>query len=308
MQKHSLGKTGFHVTALGFGSAEIGYLKADRDAAGAMMNYMLDHGINLIDTAASYPGSEEVIGQYISKRQGEFMLVSKCGGKLADVAGEAFSPELIRGTVDRSLRLLQTDVLDVMLLHSCDQATLQRGEAVGELIKARQAGKIRFVGYSGDNEAAVYAASLPEVSVIETSISIADQANIDALLPVTIKHNIGVLAKRPIANAAWKQIDSQPGFYKSYAKTYTERLAKMSLNLEELGFSGDAAAAWPELALRFTISHPGVHSAIIGTTSQENTRRNLAIARKGPLKAEIVAKIRAAFARARAGEIWTGQT
>src|SRR5205814_7041389 len=102
-------------------------------------------------------------------------LVSKCGGKLPDMPDSAWSPELIAKTVDRSLKNLATDHLDIMLLHSCSLDKLQAGGVIEPLVKAREAGKIRFVGYSGDNEAAAYAAALPDVAVIETSVNITDQ-------------------------------------------------------------------------------------------------------------------------------------
>lgn len=85
-------------------------------------------------------------------------------------------------TVDRALTRLQTDHLDVMLLHTCGLELLRRGDALEALVRARQAGKVRQIGYSGDNEAAAYAASLPDVAVVETSLNICDQANIDSVL------------------------------------------------------------------------------------------------------------------------------
>jgi len=187
---------------------------------------------------------------------------------------------------------------------------LQKGEALGALVEAQKAGKVRWPGYSGDNEAAVWAAGQPEVAVIETSINIADQVNIDLVLPVTRKNNVGVLAKRPIANAAWKPLSSQPGLYQGYAKTYTDRFAKMGLKIEDLGFKGTPQDVWPEIALRFTLSIEGVHSAIIGTTRPENAERNIQYAEKGPLPVEVVKRIRFAFekAQAAAGGGWSGQT
>src|SRR5207237_317456 len=106
-------------------------------------------------------------------------------------------------------------------------------------------------GYSGDNEAAAHAAAMPDVAVVETSVSIADQANLDTVLPVARKNGLGVLAKRPIANAAWKDPASQPGLYGTYAQPYSDRLAKMGLDPAALGFAGPAERAWPEVALRF---------------------------------------------------------
>jgi len=308
MNKTPLGKTGFLVSRLGFGAAPIGYLKTDQERAATILNLLLDTGINLIDTAAAYQGSEETIAKAIGHRRAEYVLVSKCGQKVPNTDGPDWSAKLITQTVDRSLRRLKTDALDVMLLHSCNLETLKNGEALGVLVTAREAGKIKFAGYSGDNEAAAYAAGLPDIAVIETSISIADQVNIDEVLPIARQHNIGILAKRPIANAAWKDLSDQPGLYAGYARTYTERFQKMKLNSADLGFPGDPATVWPEIALRFTLSQAGVTTAIIGTTNPNNAKANIAAAEKGPLSAEAVRKIREAFQRAQGNEKWEGQT
>lgn len=308
MKKVTFGKTNLQVSQLGFGAAPIGYLDTERERAARIMNLLLDAGVNLIDAAASYPGSEEVIAETVGHRRGEFVLVSKCGTKLPDLDAPEWSAEMVTKTVDRSLRRLKTDRLDVMLLHSCGIDVLRNGEALGALVKARDAGKVRFAGYSGDNDAAEYAASLPDVAVIQTSVNLADQANIEWVLPAARKNNVGVMAKRPIANAAWKDLGEQPGLYKSYAATYTDRLAKMKLDPAALGVPGPRDAAWPELALRFTLSQPGVHVAIIGTTNPENARGNLSAAEKGPLPAEAVRKIRDAFRAANPDGSWIGQT
>ena len=308
MRKVTFGRTGLSVSVLGFGAAPIGYLDTERERVARILNFMLDAGVNLIDTASNYPGAEEAIAGTVGQRRDEYVLVSKCGPKLPDLDERAWSPELITKTVDRSLRQLRTDRLDVMLLHSCDLKTLQKGDALEALVRTREAGKVRLVGYSGDNDAAEYAASLPDVAVIETSVNVADQVNIDLVLPKTVANKIGVLAKRPVANAAWKDIDQQQGLYKSYAKTYTERLAKMKLDPAALGVSGPPDRAWPELALRFTLSQPGVHCAIIGTTNPDNARANIAMADKGPLPAEAVRKVREAFRRADPQGAWLGQT
>jgi aryl-alcohol dehydrogenase-like predicted oxidoreductase len=308
MRKVPFGKTGFSVSVLGFGAAPIGFLQTDRDRVARMLNFMLDRGVNLIDVAASYAGAEEMIAESVGDRRDDYVLVSRCGPGLPDLKEREWSPELITQTVDRSLRRLRTDRLDVMLLHSCDLQTLRRGDALAALVRAREEGKVRFVGYSGDNDAAEYAAALADVAVIETSVSVADQLNIDLVLPKTVENDVGVLAKRPVANAAWKDLDRQPGLYKSYAKTYTERLAKIGLDPTELGFAGPAEQAWPELALRFTLSQPGVHCAIIGTTNPDNAIANMAAAEKGPLPAEVAGKVREAFRRADPQRSWIGQT
>ncbi|MDP6788787.1 MAG: aldo/keto reductase [Rhodospirillales bacterium] len=310
MELRGLGKTGFEVSALGFGAAPVGFLETDRREVAEILGGLLDRGINLIDTAASYRGSEEAIGATVGHRRDDYVLVSKCGQSFDDIEGAAWTPAVIAPTVERSLRRLGTDHIDVVLLHSCDLETLKRGEALGALVKARDAGKTRFVGYSGDNEAAVHAAGLDEVAVIETSVSICDQANIDAVLPEAKRNDIGVLAKRPIANAAWKAASEQRGIYVNYAKTYAERLAGMAIAPADLGFPGEVGAAWSEIALRFTLSQPGVTTAIVGTTKVSNVEHNFEALSKGPLADNIVADLRQAFRRAEAaaGEPWPGLT
>jgi aryl-alcohol dehydrogenase-like predicted oxidoreductase len=308
MEHRTFGRTGLSVSVLGFGAAPIGYLGTAQTGIEATVNLLLDAGLNFIDTAASYPGSEEALGKAVGHRRSQFVLVSKCGQSFDDLPGPAWSAEVITATIDRSLRRLRTDHLDVMLLHSCDLEVLKRGEAVGALAKAREAGKIKFAGYSGDNEAAVYAAKLPDIAVIETSVNICDQANLGTVIPVAREQNVGVIAKRPIANTAWKPAQEMKGIYQDYAKPYRERFAAMEVNPRDIGFSGDAD--WPEIALRFTLSHPGVHVAIIGTTNPVNAQRNIAAAAKGPLPKEARERIQSAFRRAHetAGEPWPGLT
>ncbi len=296
------------MTPLGFGAGPIGYLGTDQKQTESIVNTLLDAGVNFIDTAAAYHGSEDALGKAVGHRRKDIVLVSKCGQEFDDLPGKAWSPEAILATVDRSLKRLRTDCLDVMLLHSCGLEVLQRGEAIGALVKARESGKIRFLGYSGDNEAAVHAAGLPEVSVIETSINICDQANLATALPAARDRNLGVIAKRPIANSAWRPVREFQGIYQDYAKPYRERFAAMRIAPQEVGFATEAD--WPEIALRFTLSQPGVHVAIIGTTNPLNARRNLEAAAKGPLPPRAVEALASAFTRAEASgdQKWPGLT
>jgi aryl-alcohol dehydrogenase-like predicted oxidoreductase len=275
-----------------------------------IVRFMLDHNLNLIDTAAMYAGSEEAIGQALGTHRAEFVVVTKCGAGWDHPGDSDWSAAGIARFIDRSLQRLRTDVIDVVLLHSCDLATLSQGDALGALASARQAGKIRFAGYSGDNEAAVYAARQPDVAVIETSINLADQANIDAVLPLARQNGIGVLAKRPIANAAWKPLTEQRGLYADYARTYHERLEAMHISPADLGLSGPPETLWPALALRFTLGQPGVTTAIVGTTNPSHLQANIDAAAHGPLSPEVVAALREAFRRAESasGSHWEGQT
>jgi aryl-alcohol dehydrogenase-like predicted oxidoreductase len=144
---------------------------------------------------------------------------------------------------------------------------------------------------------------------VETSINIVDQVNIDGLLPVAREHNVGVMAKRPIGNASWRPLDAQPGFYKEYAKAYHERFQAMGLRLDDLG-PDPGTTDWADVALRFTLSQPGVHTAIIGTTNPDNAARNAQAVAQGPLPDAAIRTIREAFAKARAqsADDWSART
>jgi aryl-alcohol dehydrogenase-like predicted oxidoreductase len=298
LPRRTLGKTGLEVSVLGFGAAPVAFLKQDADQAADLVRSLLDAGMNLIDTATGYPGSHQWIGQHLSDRRDDYVLVSKAGN-----AGNpgSFTPDRISKDVDNALSAMKTDHIDVMLLHSCPLDILEADDALGALVEAREAGKIRHCGYSGDNEAAAFAARLPDVAVIETSVNVADQSNISAVLEPAAKHKVGIIAKRPIANAAWKDLAEQRGFYQKYAKVYTERLAAMNVDPGSFGLE------WPELAMRFTLSQPAVATAIVGTTNREHAMANLEVAAKGPLDESVLSTLREAFERANDGS-WTGQT
>jgi aryl-alcohol dehydrogenase-like predicted oxidoreductase len=298
LPRRTLGKTGLDVSVLGYGAAPAAFLKEDHDRVTQLVNSLLDSGVNLLDTATGYPGSQAFIGENLSSRRDDYVLVSKVGNSGNP---DSFKPERVHKDVDNALKLMKTDHVDVMLLHSCPLSVLEADDALGALVEARDAGKIKHCGYSGDNDAAAFAARLPDIAVIETSVNIADQANVDAVLPKAKTHDVGIIVKRPIANAAWKDLEEQRGFYQKYAKTYTERLAKMDLDPSKFDLD------WPELALRWTLMQDAVTTAIVGTTNPDNAEANLKLAAMDPLPDDVASAVREAFAQV-ADESWTGQT
>ncbi|TVQ53968.1 MAG: aldo/keto reductase [Phycisphaerales bacterium] len=306
-ERRAFGSTGLQVSPLGFGGAPIGLLESEQDAVRQVLNDLLDAGANVIDTAAMYRGSEAMIGETIGHRRDEYILISKCGHAIEETDAAPWSPELIRASVERSLKRLRTDVIDVMLLHSCDLETLKKREALDELMRLREEGKIRFAGYSGDNEAAAWAVTQPDVRVLQTSINLCDQNNIEHVLPAARDHEVGVMAKRPIANAAWKDAE-QYERYRDYAQPYVERFKAMGLSLDLLETDGDPNLVWPEIALRFTLTVPGVHTAIVGTTRPDRIPANLEAVQKGPLPDQIFEKIRSAFRNTEGSIHWDGKT
>jgi aryl-alcohol dehydrogenase-like predicted oxidoreductase len=299
MEKRRLGKTDMDVSVLGFGGAEIGFENASPDAVAKLLKSALDAGLNVIDTGECYRDSEELIGQTVSERREDFYLLTKCGHPHGMESSANWSQASLLQSIERSLRLLKTDRLDIVHLHSCSESELRKGEAITALQTARERGYTRYIGYSGDSRAAHFAVECGAFDTLQTSISIADQEAIELTMPLAHKKQMGVIAKRPIANAAWKT-GHKP--IQGYHHEYWERLRK--LNYEFLRNTDLERTIG--IALRFTLSVPGVHTAIVGTKKPERWQENAKLLEAGPLSEAEFHAIRHRWEEY-APRIWIGQ-
>ena len=286
------------VSVVGFGGSEIGYENASRETVTELLNSALDAGLNVIDTAECYHNSEELIGQTVSARRKDFYLFTKCGhphgyGERAD-----WSKSSILESIQRSLRRLKTDKVDLVQLHSCSEAELKKGEAIDALQTARERGYTRYVGYSGDSHAAQFAVETGAFDTLQTSVNIADQEAIELNLPLAREKQMGVIAKRPIANAAWKT-GHRP--IDSYHHEYWERLRKLKYDF----LDNDLEKA-VSIALRFTLSIPGVHTAIVGTKNPQRWKENAKFLQGGALEKSLFNEILARWEEC-APRTWIGQ-
>ena len=302
MEKRLLGNTGLAVTPLGFGAGQIGVLHTPRPESCRLLNVVLDSGVNLIDTAACYGDSEEKIGEFISHRRNEYVLVTKCGSHVDDDDPPEWTAENVRCSIERSLRRMRTDRVDVLLLHSCTEQHLGNEEMLNALQKCKSDGKARFIGYSGDDAALLGAVDVAAFDCIMTSVNMCDQQVIGMALPRAAARGLGVIAKRPIANSCWRDMSDYGGPYGSYVQPYQQRLKKMGFTPGSLGFDGD----WVELALRFTIGQDGLHVALVGGRNPDHVRKNVELIAKGPLPDKTVQAVRDAWESCDDGS-WKGQ-
>jgi aryl-alcohol dehydrogenase-like predicted oxidoreductase len=203
MERRRLGGTDMEASVLGFGGSEIGYERASARTVARLLGGALDAGLNVIDTAECYDDSEALIGAALGARRGEVYLLTKCGHPRGYGRGD-WRPASLLSSIERSLKRLRTDRLDLIQLHSCELTDLRRGDAIAALERARERGLTRYIGYSGDGEAARYAVECGRFDTLQTSVSIADQEAIERTLPAAARAQMGVIAKRPIANAAWR--------------------------------------------------------------------------------------------------------
>lgn len=270
MEQRTLGKTGLQVSRLGVGLAEIGFqLTFDEvEKAGKVLNTALDNGITFLDTAACYDISEELIGRTVSNRRNDFVLASKCGHVTGGYEGEAWTAQTVRDSIDRSLVRMKTEVIDLMQLHSCGVDVLEKGDVIEELQKAKQAGKVRYIGYSGDNESALWAVESGIFDTLQTSFNLTDQrAYTTGLLAKAQEKGMGIICKRPIGNGAWG-VDKSP---REYADEYHRRASIM----QQDGPLPNAPDNRIWLALGFTLAHDAVDTAIVGTQNPDHMRSNI---------------------------------
>ncbi len=307
IEYRALGRTGIRVSTVGFGGSEIGYQAVAQKTVDKILNTALDAGINLIDTAECYAGGEALVGKAIATRRAGVVLMTKCGhaprgsalGRTLGYAQVDWEPAMLARSIERSLKNLRTDHVDVLQLHSPPLATLRDGRAIEVIQRARERGQARFVGCSADSDEAVYAVESGAFDTLQISVSIADQEAIELVLPKAAARGMGVIVKRPIANAVWRHGKQPPG--DAYSRPYWDRLQALDYDF----IRGDAEDSIA-IALRFTLGTAGVTTAIVGTTRPERIAQNFAHANAGPLPAADYEAIRARW-RSAARPDWTGQ-
>lgn len=298
MEKVVLGKTRLEVTRLALGLAEIprhDVSKRNLDAAGQVLNAALDGGINILDTAACYGATEEMIGETVAHRRDEYILATKAGHLVDDEnsrpvsGGGHWTVDVIQTSIDRSLKRLKTDHLDLVQLHSCSQGVLEKGEVIDALVRAKDAGKTRFIGYSGDNEAARWAVESGMFDTLQTSLNLVEQgARTTGLLESAREYGLGVLIKRPMANGVWAK-DESPY---PYADEYFNR----ARSVNDLGPIQGSPNDPVLLAMGYTLSYPEVDVAIIGSHNPKHILSNIEMVESRlPISGEAVADLNRRF-------------
>lgn len=265
-----LGRINLNVTRLGWGAAPRRVWTEER--AESMFNQVLDAGINYVDTANDYERSEEFIGKLISHRRDEYYLASKCGcvpggGRHVWTKENAF-----RG-LHESLSRLRTDYLDLMQLHNPTAEECERGGLVGALNKMREQGKVRWIGIS---------TTLPDLpTFLEWGVFDAFQIPYSALqreneewITKVAEADIGTVIRGGVALGEPGQGLGNPEIWKGFDDA----------NLDDLRETGESRSAF---LLRFTLTHPGIHTIIVGTQNPAHLSENLSAVNRGHLPADV---------------------
>lgn len=293
------GKTGLEVSVLGFGGAELGFDSGVTDQkVAALLHPAIEAGLNVIDTASAYLASEQLLGRALVGRRDQVHLFTKCGAT-DGFSRSDWSARGIRAQLEQSLRALKTDHVELLQLHSCGIDTLERGEAIDALEALKREGKTRFIGYSGDGDAAVWAVTCGRFDALQTSINVADQLVLEQALPLAAKASMGVIAKRPVANVVWRFGDEGPddGYHSSYWRR---------MRVLDFEFTKRPLKEAVGIALRFTAFQPGLSTAIVGSSSPGRWAENAALLAQGALSSEELSAIRTRW-KERAKSDWVGQ-
>ena len=247
--------------------------------AETILNAVLDSGINYIDTSVDYGQSEEYIGQFISARRDEYYLASKCGclvGAPTVAVGRQphiFTKENIVAGVEQSLRRMKTDYLDVVQFHSSpSRQQLEDDDAIDTLVELQQQGKVRHLGISGTLPNLPGQIEMGVFDVMQIPYSALERQH-ETLISTAAEAGIGTVIRGGVAKGEpTKSAVPQSGKWETFEKA----------NLDDLLEEGENRT---DFLLRFTLSHPNMHTTIVGTLNPDHLAQNVAAATKDPLTA-----------------------
>jgi aryl-alcohol dehydrogenase-like predicted oxidoreductase len=247
-----LGRSGLTVSPVGFGAFKIGrnegikyprgYDLPDERAVERLVGSVLDLGINYIDTAPAYGLSEQRLGRALAGRRGACVVSTKVGETFAEGRSVYdFSAAAVRASVERSLRRLARDVLDLVFVHAAgdDLAVVRESDAVPALEALRSAGLVRAIGLSAKTvEGARAALEWADAIMVEYHL---DDRRAAPVIAEAAGADVGVVVKKGLASG---RLD-------------------------------------PEPAVRFVLDTPGVGSLVVGSLSIDHLRDHVRVAAGG---------------------------
>ena len=303
MRYRTLGRTGFHVSEIGYGAWGIGGKLwqggADDESLRALRRAM-DLGLNFIDTALVYGDghSEKLVGKAIREARHRMYVATKVpprnrlwparpGVGIEDV----FPEEYIIGCTDESLRNLRLDAIDLQQLHVWNPEWLDRDEWRRAFEELKTSGKVRATGISVNDHQPDSALALMRtgcIDAVQVIYNIFDQSPERSLFPLAQELNIGVIARVPFDEGSltgsiteatkFDPKDFRSFYFRGDRKTQVvERVTALQRDLPS------PAGSLPEIALRFTISHRAVCTAIPGMRTVRNVEQNTRVSDQGPL-------------------------
>jgi aryl-alcohol dehydrogenase-like predicted oxidoreductase len=327
MQYKPLGRTGFDVSTVSFGAWAIGGTWGQVDDAEAMrcLHRALDLGVNFFDTADVYGDghSERLLARLRRERRDPFWVATKLGRRARPHVKESYNRENLTAYVERSLKNLEVDALDLVQLHCPPTDVYYMPEVFGVLDDLVKAGKLRYYGASVERvEEGLKALEYPQLQSLQVIFNILRQRPAELLFPRALERKVGILARLPLSSgmltgkltsATRFEPDDHRAFNREGAafdkgETFSGFDYEQGLRVvEKLRALLPAGMTMPELALRYIASFPAVTCSIPGARRVEQVEQNVAAGSKGPLDAGLLsalAQIYATDVRASVHQRW----
>jgi aryl-alcohol dehydrogenase-like predicted oxidoreductase len=278
-----LGKTELQVSDVGYGTWQLGTsdfwgMMTDAEAH-ALVHCALNLGCNLFDTAPNYAdtNSERLLGEALKGRRNEVVLVSKFGHM---PGGDAdFSEEWMWTSLHDSLTRLQTDYLDVFMLHSPPPECQNGNHPIWDAMrKARDQGKIRFYGASLDYAPQIHEClETSDAQVLEVLFNILHQ-DARRAFDLVQKKDVGILTKVPL-DSGWLsgKYNAQSTFTGVRARWTTEQIQQRAELIDQLKWLKEDRSSLAQKALAFLLSYPEVGSVIPGARSISQLQENFSV-------------------------------
>ncbi len=308
MNLRPLGRTGLHVSEIGFGAWGIGgnmWIGAQDDESLRALHRAADLGVNLFDTALVYGlgHSERLIGRFVRERRETLHVATKVPpldrvwpARAGVPVSQVFPGAHLRAGVDQSLRNLGLERIDLLQLHVWRDEWLGEGDWQATLDELKQAGKLRCFGVSINDhqpESALRLVASGLADAVQVIYNVYDPTPAAALLPACLAQGVGVLARVPLDEGAltgtitpattFPPDDFRNRYFRGERKAEVQARARA---LEAL--LGDEAATLPELALRFCLSHEAVSTVIPGMRRVATVEQNAALGDGRSLSPELL--------------------
>ena len=267
MNYRRLGRTSLQVSEISLGTVELGmdygipvrgdHLQPSEADAARTLNCALDLGINLIDTARAYGESEAIIGRALKSRRNEYILATKIGSLNWEGYTGVELREQVEASITKSLRTLQTDIIDLLYIHNATPELIQCGEIVDIMQRAQEAGYARFIGTTTYGEAAPLAVLEDgRFDCVQVAYNLLDRQFEERVLPLAKANDIGVVSRSVLLKGALTY---------RYAHL-PEELRELRTAVSEVDSLCSAQdRSLPGLAYGFVLTHPAVSTALVGT-------------------------------------------
>jgi aryl-alcohol dehydrogenase-like predicted oxidoreductase len=313
-----LGRTGWEVSEISFGAWGIGgdWGTVDDSESLAALHKALDLGVNFVDTADVYGDgrSEKLIGQVLRERTGQRIYVAtKAGRRLSPHVADGYNRDNLVAFVERSLRYLGVEALDLVQLHCPPTEVFYRPEVFGVLDDLAAAGKIRYYGVSVEKvEEALKAIEYPNVQTVQIIFNMFRQRPTQLFFSQAKERQVGILARVPLASGLLTgKMRSDTVFEQNDHRNYNRRGEAFDVGetfagvpyevglqaVEELRAWVPAGWTMAQMALRWILMFDAVSCAIPGAKRPAQAADNVAAADLPPIGEETMAALREIYER-----------